>query len=136
MSHKFSSLPVAELSNQVPSQSCLRNCCLCHDAFTGQCQFRELISVSVFLTSDSGSLISPKASRTEKKTPPTSNAPIKMETPDNATSIRFGINECLHKLIAVERSIEDWRMKGECIRDRIKRDLINSKRYNTLGAER
>lgn len=23
-----------------------------------------------------------------------------------------GINECLHKLIEVERSIEDWRMKG------------------------
>ena len=32
-----------------------------------------------------------------------------------------GINDCLHKLIAVERSIEDWRMKGECIRDRIAR---------------
>lgn len=47
-----------------------------------------------------------------------------------------GINECLHKLIEVERSIEDWRMKGECIRDRIKRDLINSKRYKTLGADR
>ena len=50
----------------------------------------SLISVSVFLTSDSDSLISPKASRTKKKTPPTSNAPIKMETPDNAASTRFG----------------------------------------------
>lgn len=46
-----------------------------------------------------------------------------------------GINECLHKLIAVERSIEDLRMKGERIRDRIKRDRINSERYNAIGAE-
>lgn len=46
-----------------------------------------------------------------------------------------GINECLHKLIAVERSIEYLRMKGERIRDRIKRDRINSERYNEIGAE-